>query len=97
MCSHGVGEDCVLSIVRVSDYHSAASGSGFCKETLVSHDIGNEGFGACGHSRVRGLISMDGRKWLTFTSDVPVCNDVTSQEQHSIRFVFEVTLYTSQL
>ena len=92
MCSHGVGEDCVLSIVRVSDYHSAASGSGFCKETLVSHDIGNEGFGACDHSR-----SQRPHFGLTFTGGVPVCNDVTSREQHSVRFVFEVTQDTSQL
>ena len=59
--------------------------------------LGTKGSELVATPGVRGLISMDGRNWLTFTGGVPVCNDVTSREQHSVRFVFEATPYTSKL
>ena len=72
-------------------------GRGSAKRRLSAMTLGTKGSELVATPGVRGLISMDVRNWLTFTGGVPVYNDVTSREQHSIRFIFEATPYTSQL
>ena len=72
-------------------------GRGSAKRRLSVMTLGTKGSELVATPGVRGLISIDGRNWLTFASGAPVCNDVPSREQHSLRFVFEAKLYTSQL